>query len=323
MSYIVNFEIPDEWWQGVSHVPGERERARNRASVKRYSRMVWSEAEKSGRAWKAERFCLSLAVQAESEEEFAGDAEEALKSLVDAGSRDGGGVGLWDDDDSSHRLMTCYFRLPSGLGRGRRRVQAGIWEVGKYFDPLHALAASVSKAWAQVPVWKRCPDWKGRVVEWAFPSSLWLTSNYTDTDIACREAEREIGGWGSCRHDGKIDALSSSLRAKSLPLWEDFAPLQANRCAVLVQVRYAASGQDLRADPDNAGHTVLKVLEAGARAGKIPPLSSRSIPLLAFCRDERPGFAGPKLWPGEHSIRLFFFPLPPFWQPYRFVASLS
>ena len=213
MSYIVNFEIPDEWWQGVSHVPGERERARNRASVKRYSRMVWSEAEKSGRAWKAERFCLSLAVQAESEEEFAGDAEEALKSLVDAGSRDGGGVGLWDDDDSSHRLMTCYFRLPSGLGRGRRRVQAGIWEVGKYFDPLHALAASVSKAWAQVPVWKRCPDWKGRVVEWAFPSSLWLTSNYTDTDIACREAERKIGGWGA-----------AGMRERLMPSLLPFAP---------------------------------------------------------------------------------------------------
>ena len=323
MSYIVNFEIPDEWWQGVSHVPSERERARNRASVKRYSRMVWREAERSGKAWKAERFCLSLAVQAESEEEFAGEAEEALKSLIDAASRDGGGLGLWEDDDSSHRLMTCYFRLPSGLGRGRRRVQAGVWEVGKYFDPLQALAASVGKAWAQVPAWKRGPDWKGRVIEWAFPNTLWLTSNYTDTDIASREVGRDLGGWGSHRYDGKLDALSSSLQTEASSLWEGFFPLEAQRCAVLAQVRYAASGRELRADPDNAGHTVLKVLEAGARMGKIPPLSSRRIPLLAFCRDERPGFEEPKLEAGEHSIRLFFFPLPLFWQPYRFAASLS
>ena len=323
MSYIVNFEIPDEWWQGVFHVPDERARARNRASIRKYSRMVWMEAKKGGRAYKAERFCLSLAVQAEKEGEFVGEAEEALKSLIDAGSRDGSWGGLWEDDDSSHRLLTCYFRLPAGLGRGRRKVQAGVWEVGPHFNPLRALAFSVAKEWSSLPEWRRDPDWRGRVIEWAFPSSLWLTSNFTDTDIASRKAGRELGGWGSHKHDGELDFLSSSLEAKSLRLWEGFAPLKAQRCAVLAQIRYAFSGSNLKADPDNAGHTVLKVLEAGSKSGKIAPLSSKTIPLLAFCRDERPAFEEPKLKAGEHSIRLFFFPLPLSWQPYRFVAGLS
>ena len=323
MSYIVNFEIPDEWWQGVFNVPDERVRARNRASIKRYSRMVWMEALKKGKAHWAERFCLSLAVQAQREGEFAGEAEEALKSLVDAASREGEWGGLWDDDDSAHRLMTCYFRLPTGLGRSRRKVQAGVWGVGSYFDPLQALASSVQRSWSCLPVWKRSPDWRGRVLEWAFPSSLWLTSNYTDTDLASRKIGRQLGGWGSHRHDGEVDLLSSSLEFKSLALWEGFEPLKARRCAVLAQVRYAFSGADLKADPDNAGHTVLSVLRAGAQSGKIPPLSSRSVPLLAFSRDERPASAEPRLRCGEHSIRLFFFPVPPSWQPYRFVASLS
>ena len=323
MNYIVNFEIPDEWWQGVSHVPDERVRARNRASIRKYSRMVWMEAKRTGRAHTYERFCLSLAVQAEREGEFAGEAEEALKSLIDAGSRDSSWPGLWEDDDSSHRLLTCYFRLPVGLGRGRRKVQAGVWQVGPHFDPLHSLASSIAKEWASLPEWRRDLDWRGRVIEWAFPSSLWLTSNFTDTDIASRKAGRELGGWGSHKHDGEIDLLSASLESKAERLWEGFTPLRAQRCAILAQVRYALSGSDLKADPDNAGHTVLKVLEAGSKSGKILPLSSKRVPFLAFCRDERPAFKEPRLKPGEHSIRLFFFPLPPSWQAYRFVASLS
>lgn len=322
MSYIVNFEIPDEWWQGVYHIPNERERARNRASIKKYSRMVWTEAKKSGRARPVDKFCLSLAVQAEKETEFAGEAEEALKSLIDAASRDEKGAGLWEDDDSSHRLMTCYFRLPSNLGHGRRKVQAGVWEVGPYFDPLHALASSVERSWSSLPAWKRDPNWRGRVIEWAFPSSLWLTSNYTDTDIASRKAGRALSGWGSHKHDGELYSLSSSLGSKSLSLWKGFAPLKTQRCAVLAQVRYAFSGSCLKADPDNAGHTVLSVLRTAAKEGKIPPLSSRSIPFLGFSRDERPAFEEPRLEIGEHSIRFFFFPVPPAWQPYRFVAGL-
>ena len=323
MNYIVNFEIPDEWWQGVSHVPDERVRARNRASIRKYCRMVWMEAERTGRAHKYGRFCLSLAVQAEREGEFAGEAEEALKSLIDAGNRDSSWPGLWEDDDSSHRLLTCYFRLPVGMGRGRRKVQAGVWQVGPHFDPLHSLASSIAKEWESLPEWRRDLDWRGRVIEWAFPSSLWLTSNFTDTDIASRKAGRELGGWGSHKHDGEIDLLSASLESKAERLWEGFAPLRAQRCAILAQVRYALSGSDLKADPDNAGHTVLKVLEAGSKSRKILPLSSKCVPFLAFCRDERPAFKEPRLKPGEHSIRLFFFPLPPSWQAYRFVASLS
>lgn len=214
--YRLTITIPVEWWSGTDTIQTEKTRALRRARIRRYAKDKWRNLKTMRQAWKVERFLAVVTVSSpHGGSVFPARAAETVKPIIDAGSD----VRLWDDDDSLHRHSTIYLQSPIEAPSGCYLLDILIIPISDenpQYQITGGLAASVVGMWRNVPMDER-PAWcDGYEVRFSIPDRIWITSNYTDSDLQARQqGRRKADTWGrddACRREGEGRIAARLLR---------------------------------------------------------------------------------------------------------------
>lgn len=310
--YTLDLKIPVEWWSGTDTLQTERLRARRRAWVLAYAKNEWRNLKKQGKAWKVERFIALIAVAYPTRGHiFPARAAETVKPIIDGGSD----ARLWDDDDSSHRHSTVYIQLPGDPANGHYRITVLIIPVSDR-NPKYQIAGGIgmetARQWAShddKPAWA-----DGYMVSFDIPDRQWITSNYTDSDLAARQkGAKKATHWGTGRTLGVRERVNGQLETAAVGQWRTQAYCGYERFIVLAGVAYPYGVG--KADPDNSAETVNTLLEAGTQVGAWRDMTSKHCNGVAF-------FRLPNLKRGHmHTVRLFILPVPPEFQLAEAIAD--
>lgn len=310
--YKLDLTIPAEWWSGTDTVQTEVTRARRRAQVRRYARDKWRELKRSGGAWKVNRFVALIAVAYPNKSSiFPARAAETVKPIIDGGSD----ARLWDDDDSQHRHSTIYIQLPAKAPAGHYSLTVLIIPVSDR-NPIYqvtgGLADNIVRHWAgrrDRPAWDT-----GYTVSFSIPDKLWITSNFTDSDLAARQrGARKSRTWGNGRSFGVREKVTGRLTEHALTQWRAQNYCGYERFIIIAGIAYPY-GVD-RADPDNCAETVNAILNAGTLAGAWYDTNFDHCKGVAF-------FRLPNLYGGgRHVVKLFVIPVPDSFQLAAAVAD--
>ena len=299
--YTLTLTIPIEWWSGTDTIQTEVRRSDRRAAVREKAKEAWRDLKKQGLAWKVNRFIALIAVSYPKQGNiFPARAAETVKPIIDAGSD----AKLWDDDDSRHRHTTIYIQLPT---RNPHAYTLKIFIIPvpdrqPIYQITGGLAQTVSDEWRQSG--QRLPAWyDGYTVTFDIPDRLWVTSNYTDSDLAARQrGARKSRTWGDGKSFGIREQVISRLIDASLQQWKRQPYCGYERFIVIAGVGYP-HGVD-RADPDNAAESVNAIMEAGTLAGAWHDTTFRHCKGVAF-------FRLPNLpVGGRHRVKLLVIPVP-------------
>lgn len=299
--YGLTLTIPVEWWSGTDTIQTETRRAQRRHWVRSYAKAEWRSLKKAGRAWMVERFVALIVVAYPTTGEiFPARAAETVKPIIDAGSD----AKLWPDDDSAHRCSTVYIQDANPAPANYYRLHVIIIPVSDR-NPRYQIAGELSKAllheWDESsdrPLWDN-----GYGVSFTIPDKLWITSNYTDSDLVARQnGARKASTWGRGRTFGIREKVGRALEAHALASWSLQAYCGYERFIVIACIAYPY-GVD-RADPDNAAETVNGILKSGIQAGAWHDITSKHCKGVAFLRlpNLRMG--------GRHEVKLMVLPVP-------------
>lgn len=303
--YTLELTIPVEWWSGTDTIQTERLRARKRAWVRAQAKQAWRTLKRQGRAWRVERFIALIAVTYPQPGcIFPARAAETVKPIIDGGSD----ARLWEDDDSSHRHSTVYIQLPGDPSTRHYRIIVLIIPVPDR-NPTYQIAGEIGcetvLQWDgrdDKPTW---PD--GYMVTFDIPDRQWITSNYTDSDLAARQSgARSSNHWGDGAAWGVRRKVAAQLERLAMTQWKRQQYCGYDRFIILAGIAYPY-GVD-RADPDNSAETVNTLLESGTKVGAWHDMTARHCNGVAF-------FRLPNLRQGHmHKVHLFVLPVPPGFQ---------
>lgn len=294
--YAAVFTIPAQWWMVTDGVQSERARARTRHTLRVHARDTWRALARRGAAWHVDRFLAVIGVQyPHGRHGFPAEAAETVKPIIDAGTD----VGLWTDDDSTHRCSTIYHMMP-----------------GESAGDAHVLTVLIIPVPARAPVYVAPRDINRRLlaadptgygagsVTMRVPFRLWVTSNLTDSDLAARQhGRRKASTWGSWKAYGVRASVADALGERARVAWErnSMPPVPWDSYIVFAGVGYAS---DVNADPDNAAETVNRILHAGVEARMLPAVTPDRLKAVVFFR-----LAG-RADPGMHDVKLYAVRIP-------------
>lgn len=219
--YRLTITIPVEWWSGTDTIQTEKTRALRRARIRRYAKDKWRNLKTMRQAWKVERFLAVVTVSSpHGGSVFPARAAETVKPIIDAGSD----VRLWDDDDSLHRHSTIYLQSPIEAPSGCYLLDILIIPISDenpQYQITGGLAASVVGMWRNVPMDER-PAWcDGYEVRFSIPDRIWITSNYTDSDLQARQqGRRKADTWGRDDAFGVREKVVSQLVSYAEECWQ-------------------------------------------------------------------------------------------------------
>lgn len=233
--YGVMFRIPIGLWMTTVDGDDVSERATRRARLRRYGRRVWRLMLSRG-IQPVDRFMLWVTVAGRDDSPIL--AAETLKPLIDAGTD----MGVWPDDDPSHRVCTCYMR-------DEYTVTCGDTMIGMWVIPL-----TPSDDPRQL-ILNRVPGARGVLLHFEINDDDWLTSNMR-LPVVQRKARQ------------------TRLMRLAAPQWENMR--LGGQVVALVGVRYP--NPHYLGDPDNTAETVTALWGAGVSLGVVPKTPS----LLGF-----------------------------------------
>lgn len=304
--YLCEFSIPPEWWSGTDTIQTERKRAERRHYVRSYAREQWRALKRSRGAYKVDRFVALIGVSyPHSTDIFPARAAETVKPIIDAGTD----VGLWPDDDASHRCSTIYFRLPYVSPSRSYLLQVLILPVPGLrptYQVTGALGREVTREWAGSS--EDSPDWPdGYQLRFTVSNRLWLSSNLSDSDIKARQSgAHKASRWGSGNAFGIREKIKDELIRDICRQWERQSSRFCGyeRFIVLAGIGYAANVGRSDADPDNCAETVNAIMTAGTRMRAWHGTSGSYCKAVAFFRLPAPCLGG------THDVRLLVLPVP-------------
>ena len=280
-SYHLTMNIPVEWWSGTDTMQTERLRANRRRWLRDAAKAEWKHLKKARQAWFVERFVALIAVAYPQQTDiFPARAAETVKPIIDAGSD----VGLWPDDDSGHRCSTVYIESPFPAPVNHYQLIITIIPVPDR-NPRYQIAGSLGQAitrqWADAP---DRPSWdEGYMLRFTIPYQLWITSNYTDSDLIARQnGKKRAETWGRGNTLGVRERVTRRLQEHIVPQWVRQPFCRYDRYIIIACVAYPANVD--RADPDNAAETVNAILKAGVQTGAWDSLSFSHCKGVAFIR---------------------------------------
>lgn len=298
--YVGVFDIPDVDWSGTDTIQTEVDRARKRHRVRMRALDVWLDMKQQGQAWKVDRFIAMIEVTYPRKRNVVpARAAETVKPIIDAGTD----AGLWKDDNSDLRCSTVFYQSHEEPRPHWYRLRVYIIPVPEnnpQFKIQGSLPPVIQRLW--MPDEPR-PDWDdGYQITFNVPHPLWITSNFTDSDVKARQSGAyKSDTWGDGSSFGIRQQVESRLRDWAYEIW-----LRKNYCGyerfiVMVGIGYA-SGKD--ADPDNAAETVNAILQAGVMARAWYGLSHEHCRALVYFRSPM------EATPRKHDVLLYVFPVP-------------
>lgn len=301
--YRLTITIPVEWWSGTDTIQTEKTRALRRARIRRYAKDKWRNLKTMRQAWKVERFLAVVTVSApHGGSVFPARAAETVKPIIDAGSD----VRLWDDDDSLHRHSTIYLQSPIEAPSGCYLLDILIIPISDenpQYQITGGLAASVVGMWRNVPMDERPAWYDGYEVRFSIPDRIWITSNYTDSDLQARQqGRRKADTWGRDDAFGVREKVVSQLVSYAEECWQRQPYCGYAKYVVIASVAYPYGVA--QADPDNAAETVNAILKAGTNVGAWHGVTSDCCKGVAFVRSKNLNHGG------RHLVRLLVFPVP-------------
>ena len=301
--YRLTINIPAEWWSGTDTVQTEKTRAMRRARIRRYAKDKWRSLKNRKQAWKVERFLAVVTVSSpHGGNIFPARAAETVKPIIDAGSD----VRLWDDDDSLHRHSTIYLQSPIDAPYGCYLLDILIIPISDsnpQYQIAGGLASSVEDRWRDVPSEER-PAWHdGYEVRFSIPDKVWITSNYTDSDLKARQnGQRKASTWGRGGTLGVREKVGSQLVSHAEACWRRQPYRGYDKFIVIACVAYPYGVA--QADPDNAAESVNAILQAGTNVGAWHGTTSNWCKGVAFVRSKNLNHGG------AHMVKLLVFPVP-------------
>lgn len=308
MPFGTTFDIPSEIWSSTDMVQSETKRARSRRIVRQTAKEQWRALKRAGAAHRCERFVAAIGVAYPRMSDVTPSyAAETVKPIIDAGTD----VRLWPDDDATHRCCTIYYQLPEPAPRGHYLLNVMILPVPAKrpaYQPTTAIARGVLKAWGDVPEGERPEGYRGyRSVNASVPNRLWITSNFTDSDLLARQhGAHKSRKWGDPKALGVRGRVGGRLETLMEDAWTRTPHWPLERYTVLAGVAYPHGVGNDDADPDNAAETVNIMLEAGMspKVAAWPGIDGRRCKAVGFYR-----------WPfdcpgGTHEIHLAVLPVP-------------
>jgi hypothetical protein len=311
--FMADFRIPQEYWQSTDTVETERKRATRRRWVREYSKKVWLERKKSGKAWKVDRFIVLIGVQYPKGSRLEPlQAAETVKPVIDAGTD----RKLWVDDDAFHRHATIYYRYPQPEREGWVGLHLMVVPVPRDYQNMSELAFWATDEWGRENK-PRPVEADGFIADFYVPHKLWLTSNFTDTDLYARQhgLKKSSQHWGTGQYTGIRRMLADRLQKASMEQWSYVKRTQhmesIGKFIALVGVQYPSSNVS---DPDNASETIVNLLKAGQLSGALWEAGSSSCHAVSIYK--LPGLARiPYNYePDTHYVQMLILPIPQHFQ---------
>lgn len=313
--YVLTLHIPIEWFSGTDTLQSERLRARRRKWVRTYARTEWKRLKRDGNAYKVNRFVALIGVAApdETTPTFPARAAETVKPIIDAGTD----AGLWPDDDSTHRCSTIYFRSPAATPAHHYTLTVYILPV-PHRTPTYqvegALGMQLDAQWQAQPT--RPDGYGGWVTRFTIPHRMWLSSNYTDSDLKARaNGKNKSDTWGRGDAFGQRLRTSNQLKRLACEQWERQQQWWTVKqpYIILAGIGYPPAVAD--ADPDNCAESVNTIMDAGLRMKAWNGIDADHCRAVAFFR------LPARSCTGTHDVALYTLPIPPGFQIAQAVAD--
>lgn len=294
--YDALFIIPTSDWQDTSTVETERARARKRHNIRQYSKRVWRLLKNAGRAWPVRRYIIFIGVATPKGKPFnVVSVAEASKPVIDAGTD----TKLWLDDDAKHRHSTIFYQYPASCKTGEYRLYVSVRPILQDYQIGRKTISSVEPYKQQVGA-----GWQGYTIRFHIPEKLWITSNFTDADLAARQkgmVKAPARKWGDGSSHGIREKLRTQLTQLAITQWKQQGWQPVNRCIIIATVEYPSRNDS---DPDNTAETVDCILHAGQQLHTLPSVTSDAIHSVMFTKSG--GYSAS----GYHNIYLTVIPIP-------------
>lgn len=297
--YVARFVIPSADWSGTDTIQTEVSRSRRRHRTRAAARRTWSEMKRAGLAWKVDRFIAMIEVAyPRMENVVPARAAETVKPIIDAGTD----AGLWEDDNSNYRCSTVFYQSPTQAPLDSYVLTVYIIPVpdrNPQYKVQGSLPPVIPGLWEDEPR----PEWDdGYSITFQVPHKLWITSNFTDSDVKARQTGAyKSDTWGDGGSFGVRQAIENKLEDWAYGVWRRKSYCGYERFIVMVGIGY---GSGIDADPDNAAETVNAILHAGIRAGAWRSLSHHYCRATVYFRSPMNAV------PGKHDVVLYVIPVP-------------
>lgn len=313
--YTLTLHIPVEWFSGTDTLQSERLRARRRKWVRDDARAEWKRLKRNKVAYKVERFVALIGVAAPEETAlaFPSRAAETVKPIIDAGTD----AGLWPDDDSTHRCSTIYFRSPDPAPAHHYALTIYILPVPSSpptYQVEGALSMQLDAQWRKKQ--QRPDGYGGWVANFTVPHRMWLSSNYTDSDLKARaNGQRRSDTWGRGDAFGQRARTANDLKRLACEQWDRQRQWWTVKdpYIILAGIGYPPAVAD--ADPDNCAESVNAIMDAGLRMKAWRGIDANHCRAVAFFR------LPTRARTGTHDVALYTLPVPPGFQIAETVAD--